>query len=237
MSSWLGYEGAGCAAVHLNFMLGWTAPEARPETPGEIAAIDALRRIWHAENGYMVIQSTRPLTLSYAMADSPLGVAAWILEKFHRWSQLPDDDLWAVHSRERILDNIMVYLVSGTFDTAAWLYRGVLDEPVPAGARVTRPVAVADYRVNSRGSRARWSRRVATWCAGPRSRAAATSPRWSSPRCSSRTCAASCAACVERVRQRSRTRTHIGAPTSGRPCLTLPAPQRILRRRRLDSVK
>ncbi len=145
VSSWLGYEGVGCTAVHLNFMLGWTAPEARPESAAEIAATDALRRIWHAENGYMVIQSTRPLTLSYAMADSPLGVAAWILEKFHRWSQLPDDDLWAVHSRERILDNIMVYLVSGTFDTAAWLYRGVLDEPVPAGARVTRPVAVADY--------------------------------------------------------------------------------------------
>jgi len=145
VSGWLGYEGAGCRAVHLNFAFGWTNPDAKPETGEEIAAARHLAATWQKEGGYMAIQSTRPVTLSYAMSDSPLGVAAWIVEKFHGWSQLTDGDLWSVYSRDRILDNIMVYLADDMFGTAAWLYRGVHDEPVPAGARVTRPVAMANF--------------------------------------------------------------------------------------------
>ncbi|MGF7148052.1 microsomal epoxide hydrolase [Sphingomonas zeicaulis] len=145
VSGWLGYEGAGCTAVHINFAFGWTNPNAKPETSDEIAAMQALGEVWRTEGGYMVVQSTKPISLSYAMADSPLGVAAWILEKFHGWSQLPDGDLWTVHTRERVLDNIMVYLAGDTFGTASWLYRGVLDEPVPAGARVEKPVSVANF--------------------------------------------------------------------------------------------
>jgi len=145
VSGWLGYEGAGCTAVHLNFAFGWTSPDARPETEEEIAAAGNLAAIWQQEGGYMAIQSTKPVTLSYAMADSPLGVAAWIVEKFHGWSQLADGDLWSIYSRDQILDNIMVYLANNTFGTAAWLYRGVYDEPVPAGARVTKPVAMANF--------------------------------------------------------------------------------------------
>lgn len=145
VSGWLGYEGQGCSAIHLNFSFGWTNPDARPETPEEIAAAQNLQQIWRLEGGYMAIQSTKPVTLSYAMADSPLGVAAWILEKFRRWSDLPDGDLWSIHSRDRILDNIMVYLVTDSFGTASWLYRGVFDEPVPAGARVEKPTAIANF--------------------------------------------------------------------------------------------
>jgi microsomal epoxide hydrolase len=145
VAGWLGYEAAGCRALHLNFTFGWTNPDARPETEEEIAAARALADVWRTESGYMVIQSTKPLTLSYAMTDSPLGVAAWILEKFHTWSDLPGGDLWATYSRDQILDNIMVYLVTNTFGTASWLYRGVFDEPVPAGARVAKPVAVANF--------------------------------------------------------------------------------------------
>ncbi len=145
VSGWLGYEGAGCSAVHLNFTFGWTNPDAQPETPEEIAAAERLNEIWRMEGGYMAIQSTKPVTLSYAMADSPIGVTAWILEKFRTWSERPGDDLWSAHSRERVLDNIMVYLVTDTFGTASWLYRGVYDEPVPAGARVMKPVSIADF--------------------------------------------------------------------------------------------
>ena len=145
VSGWLGYEAEGCEAIHLNFTFGWTRPDAQPETEEEIAAAANLGGIWQREGGYMAIQSTKPQSLAFAMADNPLGVAAWILEKFQGWSQLPDGDLWAVYSRDHVLDNIMVYLVTGTFGTAAWLYRGVFDEPVPAGARVEKPVAVANF--------------------------------------------------------------------------------------------
>jgi pimeloyl-ACP methyl ester carboxylesterase len=145
VSGWLGYEGAGCRAIHINFTFGWTNPEAKPATAEEIAAAKKLAEVWRTESGYMVIQSTKPVTLDHAMADSPLGVAAWIVEKFRSWSQLPGGDLWSVYSRDQIIDNVMVYLVTGSFGTASWLYRGVYDEPVPAGARVTKPVAVSNY--------------------------------------------------------------------------------------------
>jgi len=145
VAGWLGYEGAGCRAVHINFTMGWTNPAAQPETEEEIAAATRLADVWRTESGYMVVQSTKPLSLSYAMSDSPLGVAAWIVEKFQTWSQLPDGDLWSIYTRDQILDNIMVYLANNMFGTASWLYRGVYDEPVPAGARVAKPVSVANF--------------------------------------------------------------------------------------------
>ncbi|SFR89567.1 epoxide hydrolase family protein [Sphingomonas jatrophae] len=145
VSGWLGYEGQGCSAIHINFTMGWTRPDAQPETDEEKAAAQKLADVWRTESGYMVLQSTKPLSLSYAMSDSPLGVAAWLVEKFQTWSQLKDGDLWSVYTRDQILDNIMVYLANNTFGTASWLYRGVYDEPVPAGARVTKPVGVANF--------------------------------------------------------------------------------------------
>ncbi|MFP5454379.1 MAG: epoxide hydrolase family protein [Alphaproteobacteria bacterium] len=145
VSGWLGYEGEGCAAVHLNFAFGWTNPDAHPETPEEIAAAQKLGQVWQSESGYMVVQSTKPVSLDHAMADSPLGVAAWLVEKFQRWSQLDGGDLWSVYTRDQILDNIMVYLANNSFGTASWLYRGVMSEPVPTGARVTKPVAMSDF--------------------------------------------------------------------------------------------
>ena len=145
VSGWLGYEGAGCVATHINFTMGWNPPDIVPENDAEFAAAANVGKVWQTESGYVAIQSTKPLTLSYAMQDSPLGVAAWIFEKFRGWSQLERGDLWSVYSRDAIIDNLMVYLVTGTFGTAAWLYRGVLDEPVPAGAKVTKPVAIAHF--------------------------------------------------------------------------------------------
>ena len=143
ISSWLGYEGKGCAAVHLNFVMLWRAGSARPETPEEKAAMQRNKDDWKNENGYMVLQATKPLTLSYAMHDSPLGIAAWILEKFHRWSDKPNDDLWSALSKDEIITGIMIYLVTDTFGTSTWLYNGLYKEPVPNDAYVKRPTAVA----------------------------------------------------------------------------------------------
>lgn len=145
VSSWLGYEGSGCAAVHLNLVLIWRGADVRPETPEEKAAMKLNQKFWRDEGGYMSIQSTKPLTLSYALHDNPLGVAAWILEKFHRWSDLQNGDLWSVYARDELLDDIMLYLVTDTFGTAAWLYNGLYKELPPAGAYVQRPTGVAVF--------------------------------------------------------------------------------------------
>lgn len=72
--------------------------------------------------GYMAIQSTKPQTLSYGLTDSPAALAAWILEKFHGWSDLDEGGLVEAYGWDRLIDNLMVYWVTNTAGSAARLY-------------------------------------------------------------------------------------------------------------------
>ena len=60
--------------------------------------------------------------------DSPVGVAAWIIEKMHGWSDIKNNNIESVHSKDTLLSNIMVYLVTKTFNTASWIYYGRREE-------------------------------------------------------------------------------------------------------------
>ena len=59
---------------------------AGPQTDEERAWAEKFERDQIMENGYRTQQATRPQTLSYAMMDSPVGIAAWLVEKFNSWS-------------------------------------------------------------------------------------------------------------------------------------------------------
>ena len=72
--------------------------------------------------GYMAIQSTKPQTLAYGLADSPIGLAAWILEKFQVWSDLDSGGLAQTFGWDRLLDNVMAYWLTNTAGSAARLY-------------------------------------------------------------------------------------------------------------------
>ena len=72
--------------------------------------------------GYMAIQSTKPQTLAYGLTDSPVGLAAWILEKFQVWSDLDPGGLAETFGWDRLLDNLMAYWVTNTAGSAARLY-------------------------------------------------------------------------------------------------------------------
>jgi microsomal epoxide hydrolase len=90
--------------------------------------------------GYMSIQSTRPQTLAYAHTDSPIGLAAWILEKFYAWSDLEMDadgqpTLDGVFTEDQLLTNVMFYWLSNTAGSAARLYA----ESSRAGVAATSP--------------------------------------------------------------------------------------------------
>jgi pimeloyl-ACP methyl ester carboxylesterase len=150
ISSWLGYEGRGCAAVHLN-MMGWRPPGAGPETKEEVAAAQAANQIFEAEGAYFREQSTKPQTLSYAMMDSPVGACAWIVEKFHGWSDIRNGFEHA-YTKDQLLTNVMIYLVTRSFNTATWLYRGLFEDfsgaPIPAKARIEKAVAIARFPVD-----------------------------------------------------------------------------------------
>ncbi|MGB0843996.1 MAG: epoxide hydrolase, partial [Alphaproteobacteria bacterium] len=84
-----------------------------------------------------------------AMADSPVGVAAWISEKFHAWSDLDDGNIESVYSKDELLTNIMIYLVTDSFSTASWIYYGRREEGgrifSADGARVEVPTAAAVF--------------------------------------------------------------------------------------------
>ncbi len=71
--------------------------------------------------GYSKLQGTRPQTIGYSLVDSPVGLLAWILEKFHAWTDCdghPENAL----TRDEILDNVMVYWLNGAGASAARLY-------------------------------------------------------------------------------------------------------------------
>ena len=76
------------------------------------------------------------------MMDSPVGVAAWIIEKFNSWSDTAGDDIESVHSKDALLTNIMVYLVTDTFNTASWIYYGRREEGGRVLSREGRRVEV-----------------------------------------------------------------------------------------------
>jgi microsomal epoxide hydrolase len=151
VSGWLAYDHAACAGAHLN-MLGWRAPGVHPETDEERAFAMKAAALFEAEGAYFREQSTKPLTLSYALMDSPVGIAAWIIEKFHGWSDLKDGRLDSVYSMDQMLTNVMIYLVTDTFGTSTWLYRGLFEDqtgqPVPANARIEKPVGIANFPVD-----------------------------------------------------------------------------------------
>lgn len=79
ISSWLGFDHAKyCKALHINILTMRHA--LGPQTPEEYRWAEQFDRDQQIEDGYRTVQATRPQTLSYAMNDSPVGIAAWLIE-------------------------------------------------------------------------------------------------------------------------------------------------------------
>jgi len=127
IASWLAYDfPKKCSAIHINILIV-RHPEG-PQTKEEKEWEERFERDQMKENGYRIQQSTKPQTLSYAMMDSPIGVCAWIIEKMCGWSDIKNEDIESVYSKDVLLSNIMVYLVTKTFNTASWIYYGRVGE-------------------------------------------------------------------------------------------------------------
>ena len=140
VTTWLGREHADVvAAIHLNLFL------APVETSSDDAETTAWRRKLEAvqlrESAYMMEHATKPQTIGLALADSPLGFAAWVVEKFHGWGDT-HGDIESRFSKDQLLTNIMLYLVSNSVQSAIWMYRTIFTED-RAGARVEVPTGLA----------------------------------------------------------------------------------------------
>ena len=110
-------------AIHLT-MLGVrpnTGPGTPPLTEEEQAYLQSVQAGRDEEVGYQRIQGTRPQTLAYGLNDSPVGLAAWIVEKFRAWSDCKGD-LESSFTKDQLLTNIMLYWITGSIGTSIQLY-------------------------------------------------------------------------------------------------------------------
>ena len=127
IANWIGYDHSKtCKAIHIN-CLTMRHPEGT-KTKEEEEWQKRFNKEQVMQDGYRTQQATKPQTLSYGMMDSPVGVAAWIIEKMYSWSDLKDNNIESVYSKDTLLANIMVYIVTKTFNTASWIYYGRREE-------------------------------------------------------------------------------------------------------------
>jgi pimeloyl-ACP methyl ester carboxylesterase len=123
ISNWLGYDyQKTCKAIHIN-CLTMRHPKGT-QNKSEKKWETKFLKDQVIQDGYRTQQATKPQSLSYAMIDSPVGTAAWILEKFFSWSDIKGNKLNRIYSKDLLLTNIMIYIVTNTFNTAAWIYFG-----------------------------------------------------------------------------------------------------------------
>ena len=127
IANWIGYDHSKfCKALHIN-CLTMRHPDG-PQSDDEKNWQKRFDKDQIMQDGYRTQQATKPQSLSYGMMDSPVGIAAWILEKMYFWSDLKDKNLESVYSKDTLIANIMVYILTKSFNTASWIYFGRREE-------------------------------------------------------------------------------------------------------------
>jgi microsomal epoxide hydrolase len=135
------------AGIHLNLLAVRRDPKmlANP-TPEEKTFLDQLNYFLKEETGYQWIQGTKPQTLAFGLADSPAGLAAWIVEKFRTWTDNDGEPDRAV-SRDEMLANISLYWFTGAIGSSFWPYYARMHGPwpIPEGKTVDVPTGYAEF--------------------------------------------------------------------------------------------
>ena len=128
--------------IHLNNVgEDLTFPDNSEQTAEERAWIRDSDAEWHIEGGYSREHHTRPETAAFALADNPLGTAAWLVEKLKIWSDSPDRRE-PVFTKDQVLTDVMIYLVTDSISSSIWFYRGLDDDPILKGM-VSVPTGVS----------------------------------------------------------------------------------------------
>ncbi|MCH1867000.1 epoxide hydrolase family protein [Nocardioides sp. CFH 31398] len=132
-----------CRALHVTMPLASPPADPSPETERWVAA---MKDFGERERGYSAVQSTKPDSLTLAQHDSPAGLAAWVLEKFHGWSDLGGRDLLDVYVVDDLCSNLMLYWATGATPSAARIYLESRNDPTDrARPPVTVPTGVAHF--------------------------------------------------------------------------------------------
>jgi pimeloyl-ACP methyl ester carboxylesterase len=109
--------------LHLNMVIA--GPPEGDDLSGlsekEMAGLADMATYDKVDSGYAKIQGTKPQTLGYGLNDSPVGLAAWIVEKFRTWSDC-GGDVESSFTKDELLTNIMLYWLTETANSSARLY-------------------------------------------------------------------------------------------------------------------
>jgi pimeloyl-ACP methyl ester carboxylesterase len=141
------YPGA-VAGIHLLAVATPSAYDPATLTPDERAYLNQVAAWSAEEGGYQHEQSTRPLTLAHALSDSPVGLLAWILEKYHAWTDrtaVPGDALPPSFTDDFVLTQASLYWFTGTIGTSLRPYFEYAQGMTRRVERVDVPTAVAVF--------------------------------------------------------------------------------------------
>lgn len=153
LASWLGNDFPDhVAGIHMS-MISPRFVAAAVQGPEEQQWLAGFRERFEDDGAYFRQQTTRPHTLAFLLADSPVGLLSWQTEKFMAWSDpglgSPAEKIASPVWQDRLLLNTLVQLVSGTAASSTLIYRGLAVEGAPGfpvGGRVSVPVAIAAMR-------------------------------------------------------------------------------------------
>ena len=117
--------------IHLTDVPFWHSLRApKDPTPAEKAYLDHVAQFQMQEGAYAMIQGRKPQTLADGLDDSPIGLAAWLIEKFQRWSDC-GADLDSCYTKDQLLTNVMVYWVTESIGGSFTPYFDVLNAGAP----------------------------------------------------------------------------------------------------------
>ena len=165
VSAWLAFRFPDhVTGLHLNFIPGNYRPplgDGQPPLSTEEKAFLEKASTWFdTEGGYHRLQSTKPQTPAYGLTDSPVGLAAWIVEKNRGWSDC-GGDVERAFTFDALLTNISIYWFTGTIGSSIRFYRENRLRPLQfaPGERVLPPLGVAVFPRDTMPPRA-WVERV-----------------------------------------------------------------------------
>ncbi|MBC7934710.1 MAG: epoxide hydrolase [Rhizobacter sp.] len=116
------YNAESLLGIHLTdipFEHGMIEP--KDASSSEKKYFEAIKKWQMTEGAYAMIQSTKPQTLAYGLNDSPVGLAAWIIEKFKSWSD-NDGDIETYFTKDELLTNLTIYWATETINGAMRIY-------------------------------------------------------------------------------------------------------------------
>jgi pimeloyl-ACP methyl ester carboxylesterase len=134
----------GLVGIHTNLLVPALSDTMPTDTEAERAAAAQIATFRQSGNGYFVEMATRPQTIGYALLDSPVALAAWMIDHdtdaYYKIARaFVDDQPSGNLTRDHILDNITLYWLTGTGTSAARSYWEAYGSDAPAAGRKPLP--------------------------------------------------------------------------------------------------